>query len=110
MDLVLVLQRLYDSEINVTVTMLWDGGFDFALASYMDWEEIGRPIDYMKTMASVEPRGSALIDQIRGAMSSGPINLGKRSMMPQLGDIRTLSTQNCTGCRADENVTSKLSK
>src|SRR5690348_10423717 len=23
-----VLQRLYDSEINVTITMLWDGGFD----------------------------------------------------------------------------------
>jgi hypothetical protein len=30
------LQALYDSEINVTVTMLWDGGFDFALCSYMD--------------------------------------------------------------------------
>jgi hypothetical protein len=26
----LVLQRLYDSEINVTITMLWDDGFDFA--------------------------------------------------------------------------------
>lgn len=25
-----VLQRLYDSEINVTIAMLWDGGFDFA--------------------------------------------------------------------------------
>jgi hypothetical protein len=23
-------QRLYESEINVTITMLWDGGFDFA--------------------------------------------------------------------------------
>ncbi len=30
------LQALYDSEINVTITMLWDGGFDFALCSYMD--------------------------------------------------------------------------
>jgi hypothetical protein len=29
-----VLQSLYDSEINVTITMLWDGGFDFALMSY----------------------------------------------------------------------------
>jgi hypothetical protein len=31
-----VLQRLYDSEINVTITMLWDGGFDFA---FRDGEE-----------------------------------------------------------------------
>jgi hypothetical protein len=30
------LQALYDSEINVTITMLWDGGFDFALCSYLD--------------------------------------------------------------------------
>jgi hypothetical protein len=45
MDLALVLQRLYDSEINVTVTWLRDDGFDFALISYMEWEEAGRPID-----------------------------------------------------------------
>jgi hypothetical protein len=24
-----VLQRLYDSEINLTITTLWDGGYDF---------------------------------------------------------------------------------
>ena len=36
--------------------MLPDGGFDFALISYMEWEEAGRPIDYMKMIASVEPR------------------------------------------------------
>ena len=40
-----VLQRLYDSEINVTITMLWDGGFDFALVSYMGWNEAGTPFD-----------------------------------------------------------------
>jgi hypothetical protein len=40
-----VLQRLYDSEINVTITMLWDGGFDFAFASYMEFPEIGTPFD-----------------------------------------------------------------
>jgi hypothetical protein len=34
MDLTLVLQRLFDSEINVTITTLWDGGFDSALISY----------------------------------------------------------------------------
>jgi hypothetical protein len=43
MDLAVVLQRLYDSEINVTITTLWDGGFDFTLTSYMGWEEVGRP-------------------------------------------------------------------
>jgi hypothetical protein len=35
MDLVTVLQRLDDSEINVTITTLWDDGYDFALISYM---------------------------------------------------------------------------
>ena len=34
----------------------WDDGFDFALISYMEWEEAGRPIDYMKSFISVEPR------------------------------------------------------
>jgi hypothetical protein len=33
------LQALYDSEINVTITMLWDGGVDFALISYMEYDE-----------------------------------------------------------------------
>lgn len=56
MDLALVLQRLYDSEINVTITMLWDGGFDFALISYMAWDDFGRPGDYLTVIASVEPR------------------------------------------------------
>jgi len=59
MDLALTLQRLYDSEINVTITWLWDGGFHFALASFMHWERIGTPMDYMKVLASVEPVASA---------------------------------------------------
>jgi hypothetical protein len=53
MDLALVLQRLY--EISLTITMLPDGGFDFALISYMEWEELGRPIDYMTMIASAQP-------------------------------------------------------
>ena len=32
------LQALYDSEINVMITMLWDGGVDFALVSSMEYE------------------------------------------------------------------------
>lgn len=55
-DLVETLQRLYDSEINVTITWLWDGGFDIALISYMEWAESGTPIDYWKPEVSVEPR------------------------------------------------------
>ena len=39
-----VLQRLYDSEINITLVTLWDGGFDFAFVSYMAWPEIDTPI------------------------------------------------------------------
>ena len=30
------IQALYDSEINVTITMLWDGGIDFALCNSME--------------------------------------------------------------------------
>src|SRR4030095_3706222 len=56
MDLAETLQRLYDSEINVTITTLWDDVYDFALISYMEWEEAGRPIDYVKSFVSVEPR------------------------------------------------------
>lgn len=35
-DLAETLQRLYDSEINVTITWLWHGGIDFALMSPMN--------------------------------------------------------------------------
>ena len=55
MALATILQRLYDSEINVTITTLWDDGYDFALISYMEWEEAGRPIDYAKMSISLEP-------------------------------------------------------
>jgi hypothetical protein len=58
MDLALVLQRLYDREINVTITWLWDDGFDFALISYMEWEEAGRPIDYVKHAGRTRRRRS----------------------------------------------------
>ena len=36
MDLAETRQRLYDTETNVTITWLWDDGFDFALISYLD--------------------------------------------------------------------------
>lgn len=51
-----VLQRLYDSEINVTITMLWDGGFDFALISYMAWNEAGTPLDDLQSFVNPQPR------------------------------------------------------
>jgi len=50
-----VLQRLYDSEINVTITMLWDGGFDFAFASYMQFHEIGTPLDDLESFVKPQP-------------------------------------------------------
>jgi hypothetical protein len=50
-----VLQRLYDSEINVTITMLWDGGFDFALVSYMEWGEAGTPLDDLQSFVHLGP-------------------------------------------------------
>ena len=50
-----ILQRLYDSEINLTITMLWDGGFDFALASYMEFNEIGTPLDDLKSFVNPQP-------------------------------------------------------
>jgi hypothetical protein len=51
----LVLQRLYDSEINVTITWLWDGKIDFSLHSYMDWPLIGTPLGDFERIASVHP-------------------------------------------------------
>jgi hypothetical protein len=39
-SLEVTLQALYDSEINVTITMLWDGGVDFAFISYMEFDSI----------------------------------------------------------------------
>jgi len=33
------LQALYDSEINISITMLWDGGVDFAFISYMEFDD-----------------------------------------------------------------------
>jgi hypothetical protein len=52
-----ILQRLYDSEINVTITMLWDGGFDFAFVSYMDFGEIGTPADDLQSFHHPKPVG-----------------------------------------------------
>jgi len=50
-----ILQRLYDTEINVTVSMLWDGGFDFAFVSYMELPEIGTPRDDLKSFVAPQP-------------------------------------------------------
>jgi hypothetical protein len=50
-----VLQRLYDSEINVRVTMLWEGGFDFRFASYMDFPEIGTPAEDLRSFVKPQP-------------------------------------------------------
>ena len=47
------LQALYDSEINVTITMLWDGGVDFAFVSYMEYEE-SKPDDWHNVKSFAE--------------------------------------------------------
>ena len=51
-----VLQHLYDSEINITITMLWDGGFDFALISYMELREVGTPLDDFQSFINPKSR------------------------------------------------------
>ena len=38
-DLLKTLQALYDSEINVTITTLWDNHYDVALCSPMEWDD-----------------------------------------------------------------------
>ena len=40
-DLAQTIQALYDSEINVTITMLRNGGIDFALCSSMEMCDSG---------------------------------------------------------------------
>jgi hypothetical protein len=37
MNLNQVLKALYASEINFTITTLWDGGYDYELCSAMEW-------------------------------------------------------------------------
>ena len=44
-----VLQRVYDSGINVTITMLSDGGFEFALACYAEIPEIDAPMEDLQS-------------------------------------------------------------
>ncbi len=84
MDLAVVLQRLYDSEINVTITMLWDGGFDFALISYMEWDNAGRPIDYSSRSSQPNPT-RALIVAIPGITSTAQIS-SPRQYITQLSE------------------------
>ena len=50
-----VLQQLHDSEINVTITMLWGSGFDFAFASYLQFPDIGTPIDDLESFVQPKP-------------------------------------------------------
>ncbi len=57
------LLALYDSEINVTITMLWDGGFDFALCSYMEplYDDLCQPERHNV------PKADELADALREA-------------------------------------------
>jgi hypothetical protein len=50
-----VLQRLYDSEINVAIAMLWDSGFDFAFVSYLELEDAATPMDGMQSLVETAP-------------------------------------------------------
>jgi hypothetical protein len=34
--------------------MLWDGGFDFAFASYTEFQEIGTPVDDLQSFLANE--------------------------------------------------------
>jgi hypothetical protein len=59
-DLAATIQALYDSEINVTITMLWDGGMQFAFISYMNfqaddipWESVDRAEELADAMHSL---------------------------------------------------------
>ena len=47
------LQALYDSEINVTITMLWDGGVDFAFVSSMESQDT-KPEDWHNVKSFAE--------------------------------------------------------
>ena len=54
------LQALYDSEINVMITMQWDVGVDFALVSSMEYEASTR--DDWHNVASFAELAEAFID------------------------------------------------
>ena len=48
-----MLRALYDSELNVTITMLGDGGADFAFISYMELDN-AKPDDWHNVPSSTE--------------------------------------------------------
>ena len=54
------LQALYDSEINVMITMQWDVGVDFALVFSMEYEASTR--DDWRNVASFAELAEAFID------------------------------------------------
>lgn len=55
MDLAETIQRLYDSEINVTITMLWDGGIEVGLVSYMESLQDSPETRNVRTAAEIAP-------------------------------------------------------
>jgi hypothetical protein len=82
--------------------MLWDGGFDFALISYMDWEEVGRPIDYMKMNASAEPQERPPGPDPWHNVLSTLISSQARSMTPRWANTPDLFTPDYMGNRVEE--------
>jgi hypothetical protein len=55
MDLAETIQRLYDSEINCTITMLWDGGIDVGLVSYLEPLKRSRKMRNVRTAVEIAP-------------------------------------------------------
>ena len=53
MDLATTIQRLYDSEINLTISMLWDGGIEVGLVSYMEYLQDSKIRVNVKTAAEI---------------------------------------------------------
>ena len=80
---------------NVTITWLWDDGFDFALISYIEWEDAGKPIDYMKVIASVEPRERPDRPDPWHGVERAPINSPARSTTPHWVNTPILVAPSC---------------
>jgi hypothetical protein len=96
-----IIQRLYDSEINLTITMLWDG--DFAFASYMEFHVIGTPVADLQSLVNHRP-GRTTSTPWHNCRSAH-VNLQRPFMKPRSTNILNWIMRKPTGVRISNQRT-----
>jgi hypothetical protein len=97
-----IIQRLYDSEINLTITMLWDGGFDFAFASTWNFMRLERQLTICNRLSNTD-RGASL--RRHGTIAEAHANLQRPFMRPRSTNILNRIMRKPTGVRISNQRT-----